>query len=327
MLRSAVDHYRLQQRITAQGVAEARKAAKKGPSAVAAVVAAYQLAAARAGAASVPAMLAEQGVQDPATGSVATTALAGVTSAGFPLEAYFSAIEDVTGLGLAVATQIQDAGRNAEAVSIASRAEVGWVRMLNLPSCSRCIMLAGAWYKWNQGFLRHPRCDCRHVPATEAGARGLTTNPYDAFDSLTREQQDKIFTQAGAEAIRMGSDIGQVVNARRGMSYSGESRTTKRIIGGEEFTVNVRRRSAQATKLHGREALLTTEGTTKSGVYGRSQGADLGYVVNRIGRYGYIKNQAQRRAKRARLMPETIMAVATDREDAQRLLRLYGYLL
>lgn len=300
MLASAREHYRLQQRITARGVLEARKAVKRGPGAVAAVVATFQLAAARAGAASVPAMLAEQGVQDPAVGAVATTALAGVTSAGYPLDAYFSAIENTTGLGLAVATQLQDAGRNAASVAIAARTTVGYVRMLNPPSCSRCAVLAGAWYKWDAGFERHPRCDCRHVPTTEDRADDLRTHPDQYFDSLTREQQDRIFTKAGAQAIRDGADIGQVVNARRGM------------------------RKAQ---LYGREAFVTLEGTTKSGIYGRSQGADLGYNQTRIGRYGYVKNQVQRRAKRARIMPETIYAIADDREEAQRLLVLYGYIL
>lgn len=301
MLASARDHYRLQQRITAQGVVDAQKATKKGPRAVAAVVAAYQIAAARAGAQAVPAMLAEQAVTDPPVGAVAATALAGFTSAGNPLQAYFEAIENVAQIGLAVATQIQDAGRNGSAVAIAARAQVGYARMLNLPSCRDCIVLAGAWYKWNAGFERHPKCDCRHIPALEADASGVTTNPNAAFDSLTRDQQDEIFGEADAEAIRLGADIGQVVRSRRGM------------------------RKAQ---LFGREAWITLEGTTKRGLYGSSEGARVaGYTETRVGQRGYVKNQVERRTKRARLMPETIMAIAGDREEAQRLLTLYGYIL
>lgn len=326
MLASAVEHYKRQRRIVAQGVVEARKRVKRGPRAVAAVVAAYQLLAAREGADSVPRMLAEQGVEDPPIGPVAITALAGVTSAGNPLETYFGAIENVGQIGLAIATQLQDAGRNGASVAMVARAKVGYVRMLNLPSCSRCIVLAGSWYKWNQGFLRHPRCDCVHVPAIEAGARGLTTNPDDAFESLTREQQDKIFTKAGAEAIRDGADIGQVVRARRGMSYSGETQTTTRLINGEEFTVNLRRRTAQTQELFGRQALVTTEGITRRGLFGSSDSAG-GYNTVRVGQRGRVKNQIERRAKRARIMPETIYQIADDRADAQRLLRLYGYIL
>lgn len=330
MLTSAADHYRLQQRIISTAVVDVRRRAQGGasPTALAPVVTAYQIVAAQAAAQAVPAMLAEQGTQAQAVGSVAATALAGVTSAGFPLETYLGAIRDLGGLGLAVATQIQDAGRHAEAVSMVARAKVGYVRMVNLPSCSRCIALAGAWYKWNQGFLRHPRCDCRHIPAVEAGARGLTTNPYDAFESLSREEQDRFFTKAGAEAIRDGADINQVVNARRGMSYSGETRTTTRVINGEEFTVNERRRTAQTRDLYGRPALTTTEGITRRGVYGGSEGAQsAGYDAVKVGPRGFVKNQTERRAKRARLMPETIFAIAEDRADAQRLLKLYGFIL
>jgi hypothetical protein len=57
-----------------------------------------------------------------------------------------------------------------------------------------------------------------HVPAAEDAAGDLVTNPRDYFDSLTPAQQDAIFTKSGASAIRDGADIGQVVNARRGMS-------------------------------------------------------------------------------------------------------------
>src|SRR5690348_18342012 len=37
--------------------------------------------------------------------------------------------------------------------------------LLNPPSCQRCAILAGRWYRWSQGFLRHPRCDCVNLPA------------------------------------------------------------------------------------------------------------------------------------------------------------------
>lgn len=279
MLASAIEHYQRQQRITAAAVAEADK--KPNPQALAATVTAYQLLAAKDAAAAVPQMLAEQQIADPPIGPVAITALAGVASDGLPLDSLFEQAADAYRLAVMVATQVQDAARNAAAVEIAARSRVGYVRMLNLPSCSRCILLAGAWYKWNTGFQRHPKCDCRHIPAIESDANDLTTNPQAAFESLSREQQDDIFGKAGAEAIRAGADVGQVVSARRGM------------------------RKAQ---LFGREVWATTEGTTSRGVAGQRLGA--------------------KRGKRAvRLMPETLMAIAEDRADAQRLLRLHGYIL
>jgi hypothetical protein len=60
-------------------------------------------------------------------------------------------------------TQVADAGRGAAGVDTATRRNTGYVRMLNPPSCSRCSVLAGRFYRWNAGFNRHPKCDCIHV--------------------------------------------------------------------------------------------------------------------------------------------------------------------
>ncbi len=281
-----------------------------------AIVSAGQLASARAAADYVPAVLDELNVEAPAAAEFNPAALVGVASDGRPLDSllYTSVIRAKRAvadgaqspealeagrrwLDMAVHTQMADAQRVAVQTVIASRVRLGgYVRMLNPPSCSRCIILAGAFYRWNDGFQRHPRCDCMHIPAQEDAADELLTEPHAYFDSLSKAEQDRIFTAAGAEAIRLGADIRQVVNARRGM---------------------------RSTRLHGREALVTTEGITRRGVFGSTQ---TDFEAVRVGRRGYIRNQVERRAKRARLMPETILANAEDREDAMRLLKLYGYL-
>lgn len=129
-------------------------------------------------------------------------------------------------LSMLVLTEVADAGRGAAGVQIAARPRVGYVRMLNPPSCSRCVVLAGRFYRWNQGFLRHPRCDCKHVPTmvtdqAEAFAEGLIDDPYEAFNRMSEAEQNRGFTNAGAQAIRDGADMYQVVNARRGMKYRG----------------------------------------------------------------------------------------------------------
>lgn len=129
-------------------------------------------------------------------------------------------------LTMMVLTEIADAGRGAAGVQIAARPRTGYVRMLAPPSCSRCVILAGRFYRWNQGFLRHPRCDCKHVPTmvadqAEAAAHGLIDDPYEAFNSMSEAEQNRVFTKAGARAIRDGADIFQVVNARRGMKNRG----------------------------------------------------------------------------------------------------------
>lgn len=130
-------------------------------------------------------------------------------------------------LDMLLKTTIADTGRAAAGVDVASRTRIGFTRMLNLPSCGRCVILAGRYYRWNQGFSRHPRCDCRHIPTSENIAGASSTDPYEAFNSYTAAQQDKLFGKASAQAIRDGADISQVVNARRGMAKAGSLTTTE----------------------------------------------------------------------------------------------------
>lgn len=120
-----------------------------------------------------------------------------------------------------VSLQVSDAGRVAAGADIASRQGVGWVRMLNPPSCPRCVVLAGKWFRWNDGFRRHPRCDCVHTASAAKsldGARteGLVDDPYDYFRGLSEKDQNAAFGQAQAQAIRDGGDIYQVINSARG---------------------------------------------------------------------------------------------------------------
>lgn len=181
-----------------------------------------------------------QGAAPRPGGSVAPEAFAGVASDGRPLATLLQqpVVRTLTAikagapvqraltlgaldLDMIVRTQVADAGRVATGVAIAARPRTGYVRMLNPPSCSRCAILAGRWYQWNAGFDRHPRCDCLHIPAREDRADDLRTDPEAYFRSLGRADQERVFTKAGAEAVRAGADVGQVVNARRGIYTAG----------------------------------------------------------------------------------------------------------
>lgn len=88
----------------------------------------------------------------------------------------------------------------------------GFSRMLNPPSCNRCIILAGKWFRWNQGFQRHPECDCIHVPASENVAGDIRTDPYAMFHSMSPAEQERSFGRSEARAIREGADIYKVTN-------------------------------------------------------------------------------------------------------------------
>jgi len=124
-----------------------------------------------------------------------------------------------------VLTVLADTRRQVYHADIIQRPRVsGYARMLNPPSCSRCVILAGKWYGWNKGFLRHPRCDCLHIPASESLGEGMTVSPRDYFDSLSKDAQDKTFGKAEARAIRDGADVGRVENIRnRGLGTAKSS--------------------------------------------------------------------------------------------------------
>lgn len=118
-------------------------------------------------------------------------------------------------LDVAVPSLIADANRGAVQATLTTTPVTGYVRMLNPPSCRRCIPLAGKWFRWNKGFQRHPGCDCRHIPASENKAGDFLTDPYEAFNGMPEAEQDRIFGKKQAQAIRDGGDIYKVTNAAR----------------------------------------------------------------------------------------------------------------
>lgn len=297
--RASRRFYRAQQRLSVVTVVAARRAwsgmgedfdrswATVGPRLVV-LAAAAQLAAARNGAAYVPAALEETGQPNDPAGEVEPRAFAGTAPDGRTLDGLLvgAVVEAKTAVGqgspvsealarggrwldMATQTLVADAGRQASGVAIAARPRVGWVRMVNPPCCARCAILAGKFFRYNQGFQRHPRCDCTHIPSVEDRADDFRTDPQ----ALVRNGQVTDLREAERRALDDGADLNQVVNSRRG-----------------------------------RSGMTTTEGTTRRGLAGKRLGAPRG-----------------RRA--ARLSPEGIYAQASTREEAVDLLRQHGYLL
>lgn len=113
-------------------------------------------------------------------------------------------------------TLLADTSRDVVSADIAQRPLLtGYVRMLSAPSCARCVILAGKWFRWNEGFQRHPRCDCRHIPASENVAGDMLTDPYEYFRSLSVKDQERLFGKYEAEAIRdYGADIYRTMNIK-----------------------------------------------------------------------------------------------------------------
>lgn len=334
--RAAAEIGRLWSRIDREQIAPSWAASV--PAAVQILSAAQALAAASA-ASYLDEVLDAQGIDPAAEGRLQPAAFAGVASDGRDLASllYQPAITALTGiqrggtvprslaggrmaLDMLVRTQVADAGRTADQVALVARRNVGgYVRLLSPPSCSRCAVLAGKWYRWNAGFNRHPRCDCRHIPAREDTSDELRTDPRKFFDSLPPEEQDRVFTKAGAQAIRDGADISQVVNARRGAR--GLAPAGARLTGDELRMLRGGRDRGhlETVDVFGHDLFITTEGVTTRGVAGVRLGAkETG--VKQGGRY--------RSAKPPRLMPESIYQIAGgNRDEAVRLLKRYGFII
>lgn len=120
-------------------------------------------------------------------------------------------------LDMVVRTVVADTGRQADQAAMVGTVQVtSYVRVVELPACSRCIILAGREYSVSQGFLRHPRCDCTMEPVVKR-RKAPVLDAEDIFDRMTPDQRRKTFGEAGVKAIEDGSRISTVVNARKSM--------------------------------------------------------------------------------------------------------------
>jgi hypothetical protein len=184
-----------------------------------------QLAAAQAAVQYVPAVLAETGQPDRPQAAVRPQAFSGVSYDGRPLDTALEGSvrhaklligsgrepsEALIGgrkwLEQALQTAVADAARDATAAQIAVRERMGWVRMVNPPCCSRCAVLAGKWYRWNDGFLRHPGCDCVHIPSAESVAGNYVTDPKLLIErglitDLTKGQRQRLDDGASLSGV------------------------------------------------------------------------------------------------------------------------------
>lgn len=223
-------------------------------------------------------------------------------------------------LAVIMKTLVADLGRAADLTSSTGKGYTHYVRVVGGSACSRCAILAGI-SSGQDAFLRHVSCQCTAAPVVEQRApKGLHASPQDYFHSLSKEEQDQVFTRAGAEAIRSGADITKVVNARRGADGVGYSSA----IGGGRRPGDARgvfvkttigyRPNGQAVQVY-----TTTEGTTARGQFGKAQlrTSDIRRAAG--ARYTSIS--------RVRLMPESIVEIAgSDLQLRQAFLRDAGYI-
>lgn len=280
------DHYRTQQRLVVATLALVRAAwaqidfndidgswERVRPKLLA-VISAAQMGAARNGVRYVPEALDEQGLPSRSLGRVRPQAFAGIASNGgslvdllalAPVKAKQAQRLEAGGgwLDLVAHTSVQDAAREAAGASIAATVGAGWVRMVNPPCCQRCAVLAGKFFRFNRGFERHPRCDCTHIPTSEARADdvGILVGPDDVKD----------LTIAQRKAIADGADMNQVINSHRAGARS-------------------------------KDRLTTTEGATRRGLAGKRLDAGRGKRAARLTPAGIYKAAGESREEAVRLL-------------------------
>ncbi|CAM5247616.1 hypothetical protein SSPIM334S_06284 [Streptomyces spiroverticillatus] len=278
--------------------------------AILSAVTAGQLTVAQGAEAFVAGCLMAQGAPAAPLGRLVPEALAGLASDARPLATLLqlpavttaralavgespevAALRGLTQMATMTSTQIADTARTATSVAMAAHPRgVSYVRVVKLPACARCIILAGRQYSYSTGFQRHPRCDCGMEPMSDAEWRA-SDSPERLVAQMSPEEKLKRFGAAAVKALDAGADLGQVVNARRGMS----------------------------TAVTGRGPLqVTTEGTTKRGIGAKAMKAE----------FEKIPGRKYMRAKEARLMPETIFKLAGDfREHQLAMLKKHGYIV
>lgn len=265
-----------------------------------ALVTAAQLGAARSAAEYVPAVLESLGIAAEPAAAVSAGAFAGTASDGRPLETLlYGAVTTAKAavargvespealraggrwLDMVVQTQVADASRTATGVQIAVRPQVtGWVRMVNIPSCSRCVVLAGKFFRWNRGFERHPGCDCIHIPAVEAVADELKLDPRKIIESGNARGLSKADTRA---IVEDGADPAQVINARRGMETAAVYGRTLKVTN-----EGVTRRGVAGRRLAEQGGSYTRTPRLRPEAIYRLAGDDRDEVIRLLRRFGYL---------------------------------------
>lgn len=216
-------------------------------------------------------------------------------------------------LAAAVKTAMADMGRMADQTLSIGRGYKSYVRSVSPNACARCAILAGI-YSSAVAFQRHPNCQCIAVPVPnlkKAQQMGFEASAEEYFSSLSVAEQNRIFTVAGAKAIRDGADIYQVVNARRGatgIAYGSRNNLPNPNSGRRLEPVTIGRRPDGSPL----QVYATGEGVTRRGRFGRGEIA---------------RREEGHRSTRLRLMPEQIYRMAGNNpERARELLIRYGYI-
>ncbi|WP_088312412.1 hypothetical protein [Kineosporia sp. R_H_3] len=228
-------------------------------------------------------------------------------------------------LAMYARTEIADAGRTSTAAAGVARRVTGYVRALRAPSCARCAILAGRWYRYSAGFDRHPHCDCVNVPAENDIGDELVT------DTLAAVRAGNVngLSRAERQAIDLGADPSQVVNARDGMTTAADGR---RYTATGTTRPGARILARDMARTAGAEPGLTYRNFTVSRTELARFEAQYGPLLARGRTFTQTttsgdRTSAYRFTRTGRPSVEDILASSTSPDDAVRVLTNFGYLL
>jgi hypothetical protein len=199
-----------------KAASEALAARPRGLAALAQTILRYQIIAATFADRAIGVMLADQRIEAPPQ---ATLNLPAFITSPLTIERMTAKTETDAEFERLIASMTQETARAVQQAAVAVRPDIGWVRHLTLPSCSRCAVLAGRVYRWSDGFLRHPGCDCTMTPTSEND----DSMAYDV-EELARTGQVTGLSKADQQALNDGADFGKLVNVRSrkaGLTESG----------------------------------------------------------------------------------------------------------
>lgn len=257
----------------------------------------------------------------PAMYTAVTTAKTGIRAG---MGAYQAFRAGQMALGVVVGAAVQDMGRQADLTLSGARTYTRYVRVCGGSACSRCAILSGI-ASGRDAFLRHTCCQCTAAPIevrysdhrdVSRAPGGFFTSPEEYFDSLSKDEQDKTFTKAGAESIRAGASPTSVVNARRsayGIGYNSHYYTPVDHSGRRLQKVTIGRKPDGSPL----QVYATGEGVTGRGSYGRAERRRVGVSTS---------TDTYRKTIAIRLMPEQLVSMAGgDAVKLRDLLIRYGY--
>jgi hypothetical protein len=352
---AATQHYNSQRRIAASTLRSSKRLWRRvgtdfdaGWALIAAelnaLVADAMREAAEGGIAYVPKVLAQTSQPTAGLATVSAAAFVGWTREGLPVDEVLHASVRVAKQAIAsgaspagaaviggrsldrvVTSVIADADRQAVQVTLTPTRVGGYVRMVRAGACRRCIVLAGRWYAWNEGFERHPNCNCRHIPASEDRAGDWSTDPYEMFHSMSPEEQERVFGRSEARAIRDGADIFRVVNTERRGLPGPRAHNAPRLTVDEIYRTAGTR--SNAVRMLTEQGYILPGGQQREGVIGYgdlgldSKGAHY-FGSGALGRGGtrtgaaYVHRLAATTGRRDPLARETMTAAERRLNDA-----------